>query len=201
MNPETTAFLDIDTQRDFVDPDGALYIPGAEEIVAHLERLVAFSRQKSIWLLSTVDTHAPDDPEFADFPPHCIVGTEGQAKIPQTSTIPYLLIKSRDGALPPVLDPGTQIIFEKPTLDIFDNPNFAAFVEREKIRSLVVFGLATDYCVRIAALGLRVRGLEVALVEDAVRAVSPEASRAALDEMARAGVRFVTAAEIIAELS
>ena len=132
MNPKTTAFLDIDTQHDFADPDGALAVPGAEAILDALAKLVAFSREKKLWLLSTADTHAPDDPEFADFPPHCVAGTEGWAKIRQTTTIPYLAVKPRAGALPPTLDRTTQVIFEKPTLDIFDNPNFAALVEREK---------------------------------------------------------------------
>jgi nicotinamidase/pyrazinamidase len=85
--------VDIDTQRDFMLPGGALYVPGAEEIIPNLARLFDHARTARVPVLSSADCHAPDDPEFEQFPPHCIAGTDGQAKIPETLMSRYLVVK------------------------------------------------------------------------------------------------------------
>src|SRR5580658_865687 len=66
-----TVFFDIDTQIDFVYPAGALYVPGAEYILP----LVGELNRHAPVLISTMDAHSEDDPEFQIFPPHCVVGT------------------------------------------------------------------------------------------------------------------------------
>src|SRR5512142_104712 len=77
-------FWDVDTQRDFMLPDGALYVPGAERIIPNLARLTQYARQHDILVVADVDAHQPDDPEFQDWPPHCLVGTPGQWKVQET---------------------------------------------------------------------------------------------------------------------
>ena len=64
-----TAFLDVDSQLDFVNPSGALYVPGAERVVPAIARLNAYAAAKRIPLISTVDAHAENDVEFAAWPP------------------------------------------------------------------------------------------------------------------------------------
>src|ERR1700684_2762978 len=71
-----TVFFDIDTQIDFVYPAGALYVPGAERILA----LVGELNLSAPMLISTMDAHSEDDPEFQIYPHHCVVGTTGQHK-------------------------------------------------------------------------------------------------------------------------
>lgn len=66
---EQVAFLDVDTQVDFVEPSGKLYAQGAEAIKENLAALVALARARSIPLVASVDAHGPDDAEFAQFPP------------------------------------------------------------------------------------------------------------------------------------
>ncbi len=88
------------------------------------------------------------------------------------------------------------MIFEKPTFDVFDNPNFIEYIRRERYDEFVVFGVATDYCVRAAAVGLAKRGFGVIVVTDAVRAVNPETGGKALEEMKSLGVKFKTTDEI-----
>src|SRR5436309_11921364 len=80
------AFLDIDTQVDFIEPAGKLYARGAEAIKPNLARLVRLARDLKLPLVSSVDAHREGDPEFAQFPPHCLVGTPGQKKLPETVT-------------------------------------------------------------------------------------------------------------------
>jgi len=66
------------------------------------------------------------------------------------------------------------------------------------VAKIFIAGLATDYCVRASAIDARALGFPVALVQDACRGVDfPVGSVAkALDDMARAGVRLVSAAEV-----
>ena len=199
-NLKNLAFVDIDTQRDFIQPDGALCVAGAGNIVTNLKKLVDFAREKGIWLLSSADTHTADDPEFGQFPPHCVAGTEGQSKIAETTRIPYLVVKNHPDALPEEISAETQVIFEKQAFDVFANPNFLRFVQEKGLTKFVVFGVATDYCVRAVALGLRENGFDVTVVEDAIRAVAPDTEKKSLEEMKAAGVKFCTTDRLISEI-
>src|SRR5215211_5226338 len=96
-----TVFFDIDTQIDFLYPAGALYVPGAEQIVPTVARLNHYAAAHDIPVVSTMCAHSENDPEFRDWPPHCIVGTTGQLK-PQST----------------MLSSGRQIILEKQQLDL-----------------------------------------------------------------------------------
>lgn len=200
MDATKTAFVDVDTQRDFINPDGALYVDGAAAIVPNLARLVEFSRENGIWLLSSIDVHSPDDSEFEMFPPHCVAGTKGQAKIAETMSIPYLTVKNQPDALPKNPSPGTQMLFEKETFDIFDNGNFPRLIREAGITDFYVFGVATDYCVRAAAIGLKNLGANVTLVTDAIRGVGDQSSNDAIDEMAARGISFGSTKEVMAAL-
>ena len=185
-------FLDVDTQRDFMRKDGALYVPGAERIVPKLRRLFDFARRNGISILSSVDAHAPDDPEFGAFDPHCVKGSEGQKKIAETLIGRPLVLENLpvDRNLVEAVRRYQQIIVEKQEIDLFSNP-----VAQRLLRALparaIVFGVTTEHCVRAAALGLRRRGVSVVLVSDAVRALSPQGERDALLEMQAAGVETV----------
>ncbi len=89
-------FVDIDTQRDFLEPSGALYVAGSEAIVANLRRLSEFAREHGIPVLATACAHTPDDPELRVFPPHCLIGTPGQGRIAATAR-PDGRVLPRDG--------------------------------------------------------------------------------------------------------
>ena len=69
------AFVDVDTQVDFIEPSGKLYAKGAEAVKPQLARLIEVARARKIPLVSSVDSHAPNDPEFGKYPPHCLAGT------------------------------------------------------------------------------------------------------------------------------
>src|SRR3954469_22406631 len=92
-------FVDIDTQRDFLDPEGALYVPGSEAILANLARLTEFARAHGIPVLATGCAHSLDDDELAQFPPHCMVGTPGQRRTEATAW-PGSLVLEPDATLP-----------------------------------------------------------------------------------------------------
>ena len=190
---EALVFLDVDTQADFMLPSGSLCVPGAEEIVPNLERLMNHARLHGIPVISSADAHPPDDPSFAQWPPHCVVGTPGQRRIPVTQFPAAKVVPNRRGAfVPPDAGWAGQTIVEKQEYDVSTNVNFPAILESLGRRRWVVFGVATEYCVRSSALALRQRGFPVDLVIDAIKPITEEGGRKALQELVAAGVRQVS---------
>jgi nicotinate phosphoribosyltransferase len=191
-------FLDVDTQNDFMLPSGALYVPGAETIVPNLERLMAYAAQQGIPVISSADAHAPDDPSFAQWPPHCVVGTPGQRRIPATELPGKVVIPNRAGAFVPPKDWSSRVVLEveKQEYSVATNANFDAILAALGPCRFVIFGVATDYCVRDSALALRRLNVPVDVVVDAIKAISDEGGRRALEEMKAAGVRLVTTDEV-----
>jgi nicotinamidase/pyrazinamidase len=168
-----TLFVDVDTQIDFLFPAGALYVPGAERLLPAIARLNHFAEAQGIPLISTADAHSENDPEFREWPPHCVAGTTGQLKPAETLV-------------------ANQIIVEKQALDVFTNPSFPALLDSLGADSYVVYGLATDYCVRCAVTGLLATGKPVVLVTDAIAAVKHEDGARTLAEFTARGGTLTT---------
>ena len=173
-----TVFVDVDTQIDFLFPAGALYVPGAERLLPAIARLNHFAAAQGIPLISTTDAHSEDDPEFRQWPAHCVAGTTGQLKPGET------------------LIGAGQIIVEKQTLDVFGNPDFPGLIERLQADRYVVYGVATDYCVRLAIAGLLATGKPVALVTDAIAAVNPEDGARSVHEFTARGGTLAAVSEV-----
>jgi nicotinamidase/pyrazinamidase len=191
-------FMDIDTQRDFMLPGGALYVPVAERIMPRLRRLFDFARRHGITIVSSADAHIPDDPEFRQFPPHCIQGTEGQKKIDETLLPRPVAIENRlvDRNVFELIQKYQQVILQKQALDVFTNPMTERLIRALPQRA-VVFGVTTEYCVKQACEGLRSLGVKTVLVTDAICALAPDSGKDALAEMERAGVEFITAETLL----
>jgi nicotinamidase/pyrazinamidase len=195
--PET-AFLDIDTQFDFMSPGGALYFKNAETIIPNLERLVEAAHQMGVPLISSVDAHFENDPEFGEWVPHAVAGTPGQKKIPET-TLDDVMVFS-NGAQPIALRPGAQVVIEKRIYSLFDNLNTEVILRAIGAHEFVVFGVPTEYCVKATVMALLERGYRVRLVTDAITPVTKPGGRVAIGEMTAAGAKLATADEIIATL-
>ena len=199
-------FWDVDTQADFMLPGGKLYVPGAEKLIPNLNRLTEQARKGRVFLVSDACVHAPNDPEFQRFPPHCVRGTKGAEIIPETIAESFLILPNRrEATVPDDLSRYQQVILEKQTLDVFDNPLTETVIERLKKftdadAEFCVFGVVTEYCVRCAAKGLLARGRRVALVEDAIKTLKAEDGESALAEMKSLGARMITTREAIDSL-
>ena len=184
--------IDIDTQVDFMVPAGALYVPGAERLLPLLRRIFQAAGERGIMVLSSVDAHAENDPEFASWPPHCVAGTLGQQKISETLLQDRAVIPNPGGA---AFDGGRrQLIFEKQALDVFTNPNFGILLERHQERECAVVGVATEYCVRFAVEGLLRAGRKVRILTDAVSGINGADSDRVLAAAAAGGAELTTAA-------
>jgi nicotinamidase/pyrazinamidase len=188
-------FLDIDTQRDFLEPAGALYLPGSEAILRNLARLTETARTQSIPVLATACAHTADDPELRQFPPHCMVGTPGQERIAATAW-PGGEVLTPDslhfGGLP------HHLTLQKRAFDLFSHPDADRLIGlyRRVHPTFVVYGVATDYCVKAAVCGLLNRGSSVALVADAVHAIDHAAEPALLTELVHRGALLTVTAVV-----
>ncbi len=193
-------FWEVDTQADFMLPGGRLYVPGAERLLPNIRKLTDVARQGRVFLVSHGCYHAKDDPEFKVFPPHCVKGTAGAEFVPEALTERVLTVPNEPGAtLPQDLSQYQQILLEKQTLDIFESRHAAALVERlDRDPEFVVFGVVTEYCVRLAAKGLLERGRRVSVVQDAIETLRPEDGQRTVAELQALGAKFITTEQALA---
>lgn len=194
-----TIFFDVDTQLDFLYPSGALYVPGAEAIVDTVAALNRFAASRGIPVISTMDAHAEDDAEFRDWPRHCVAGTPGQRKPPSTLLERRVVVPTAPG-LPGIIG-AQQILLEKQALDCFTNVNLPALLERLGARSCVVFGVVTEICVKLAALGLLRASRRVVVVTDAIKELDSTAAAKMLAELTAVGGELTTADRVMSEVS
>ncbi|MGA9640492.1 MAG: isochorismatase family cysteine hydrolase [Terriglobales bacterium] len=202
MRSRNFILWEVDVQRDFMLPGGALYVPGAENLLPNIRKLTDAARRNEVFLVSSGDFHAPNDPEFQQFPPHCIKGTPGAELLPEALADKVGRVANRAGArLPPDLAAYQQIILEKQTLDVFQSLHASELVERLGTHpEFVVFGVVTEYCVALAVKGLLQRHRRVAVVQDAIETLSAEAGKNSLKEFHQLGARLVTTSEVLSRL-
>jgi nicotinamidase/pyrazinamidase len=183
-------------------PGGKLYVPGAERLLPNIRRLTDAARQGRVFLVSHGCYHTNDDPEFKTFPPHCIKGTPGSAYVPEALTEKVLTIPNDPAAtLPRDLSPYQQIHLEKQTLDIFQSRHAAELVKRlGDDAEFVLFGVVTEYCVRLAAKGLLERGHRVNVVKDAIETLKAEDGDRTIAELQALGATFITTDQALARL-
>ena len=202
---------DVDTQVDFMLPDGKLYVPGAEETIPAMARLVQAARDAGVVHVASADDHELTDPEISDdpdfrntYPPHCLRGTKGAQKILETEQedpLPFGLLPFPPGVMPTLIEGRREILFLKKNYSVFTNPNTDAVIEVLDPDEIVVFGVATDVCDDAAIRGFLQRGRKAVFVEEAARGLDAERTAKVIAAWREAGVKFETADEVVARLS
>lgn len=203
-----TTFWDVDTQVDFILPDGKLYVTGAEQIRANLALLTTHARQAGR-IVASVDYHAETDPEISDnpdfidtFPPHCLIDTPGQLKIEETSPADPLWIDTDRVPVETLRERLSEhrgeIVIRKKRFDVFSNPNVDAVLNELNPSEIVLYGVALDVCNRFAVEGLLERNVApISLVLDATRAIDPTRGEALVETWRDRGVRVVSTSDIV----
>jgi len=196
-----TVLWDVDTQVDFMLPDGKLYVPGAEETVPAMKRLVDAARAAGVVHVASADDHELTDAEISTepdflttYPPHCLRGTRGARKIPETEQedpVPLALELVPDFYLE-----GREFLLLKKSFDVFTNPNTERMLDRLGPDEIVVFGVATDVCDDAAIRGFLARGLKVRFAQDAARGLDDERVAIRTTFWRENGVEFTTASEV-----
>ncbi len=202
MQSRDYIFWEVNVQADFMLPGGKLYVPGAEKLLPNIRKLTDAARRGEVFLVSHGCFHTPNDPEFQQFPPHCVKGSPGAEFVPEALTENFVRVENESNAgLPEDLSKYQQIILEKQTLDIFETRHANALIDRlSSAAEFVVFGVVTEYCVNYAAKGLLKRNRRVAVVQDAIETLAPELGTKTLAELQRLGARPVTTDEILERL-
>jgi nicotinamidase/pyrazinamidase len=200
-----TVLWDVDTQVDFMLPDGKLYVPGAEETAPAMRQLVEAARAARLVHVASADDHELTDDEISEspdfqstYPPHCLRGTRGARKIAETE---------QEDPVPITLEPlparylaGREFLLLKKNFDVFTNPNTDRLLQHLDADEIVVFGVATDVCDDAAIRGFLQRGLSVRFVEDAARGLDEGRVTACTAAWRESGVQFTTVAEVVNSL-
>jgi nicotinamidase/pyrazinamidase len=203
-----TIFWNVDTQYDFMRTDGALYVPGAEAIEGNLEKLTKYAATKGIFVVNTGDWHYDTDEEISDkpdyvntFPMHCKNGTKGAQFVPATDPGNVLKLCRYEPLSDREVDwyPLTGLVLHKDKFDIFKGyPHTDFFLDYIKPECVVVYGVATNYCVDHAVKGLVDRKYSVIAVTDAMKELpAPGEPKKTLDSWERMGVRLATTEEVM----
>ncbi|HET7355524.1 MAG TPA: isochorismatase family protein [Nocardioidaceae bacterium] len=184
------ALIVVDVQNDFCE-GGSLAVPGGAEAAFRIGELLHHWTQQDLKspdyavAVATRDHHIDpgdhfsDTPDFAhSWPPHCVVGTDGEAFHPNLDPQPFdaVFLKGEHAA--------AYSGFEGRTTG---GTGLADWLRRHEITDVDVCGIATDYCVRATTLDAVKNGFSVRLLTHLCAGVAPESTEAALDELEKSG--------------
>ena len=206
MTVDDAALVVVDVQNDFC-PGGALEVPDGDVVVPAINRIAPRFAARVLtqdWHPSGHRSFASSHPGRAPFetaelaygaqvlwPDHCVQGTDGAAFHPDLETDGADLVL-RKGFRPEI---DSYSAFQEN--DRRTSTGLAGYLRGRGISRLFFVGLATDFCVAWSAIDGAREGFEVAVVEDACRAIDLDGSLAAAwEEMAAAGVARVHTADL-----
>jgi nicotinamidase/pyrazinamidase len=206
--------LEIDAQNDFC-PGGALPVPDGCAVLAPLNALAAALASAEGRVAATQDWHPIGHVSFASshlgkkpgdtielngqpqvlWPDHCVQGERGAAFHDELNLKPLSLIIRK--GFRPGLD-SYSAFFEN---DRKTPTGLEGWIRGLGIETVIIGGLATDYCVFFSAMDSKSLGFNTVIVNDAVRGVGyPEGSiEKANAQMAAAGIRFADSPELLKE--
>jgi nicotinamidase/pyrazinamidase len=189
-----TALIVVDVQNDFADPSGNLYVRGGEDVVPLINAEIAEAQLRGAHVVYTADWHPASTPHFSKdggiWPVHCVGDTWGAEFHPDLVVAGPVVRKGVDGQ-----DGYSGFTTRDTASDETSPTELAALLRNDGITTLVVTGLATDYCVKSTVLDGVSGGYSVILLTDAVRAVDlePGDGDRALAQIAAAGAALATA--------
>jgi len=179
------ALVIVDMQNDFM-PTGTLQVPDADKIVPVLNKYIDMFVSNKLHIFATRDWHPPNHISFKQrggvWSMHCVKDTLGaefhsDLKIPRSARIISKGIEAN-----------------KEAYSGFEGTDLAKKLEQNNIKCVLIGGVATDYCVKNTAFDAIKVGLNVVLLEDAVRGIKD--SNGAIKEMQSKGVKIVSINEI-----
>ncbi len=201
-------FLDIDTQYDFMRPEGRLYVAGAEGIIENVSEARKFAMSNSYSTLATMDWHKEGNPEISDrpdfkttFPSHCMAGEKGSQRVGYLGEIATDFVPNEEmekKELREMLDKQQfHIVLRKEELNPFSNPNTRKIIEMLEPEKIIVFGVALDLCVRQTVEGLsEMGGIQLYLLRDAVKGLGTRTDDEVIADFVRMGVEIISVGDL-----
>jgi len=184
-----SALIVVDVQNDFADPDGSLYVSGAESIVPIINSEIIRASAENAFVVYTKDWHPEHTPHFAKdggiWPDHCVSGTWGAEFDPRLLVAGPTVLKGSNGE-----DGYSGFTMRDPETGQTTSTKLGALLRARRVERVVVVGLALDYCVKATALDAAALGLETSVPLDLTAPVNlaPEDGDKAVAELRRAGV-------------
>lgn len=201
------ALILVDLQNDFM-PGGALAVPQGDAVVPIANAL----QERVDVVVATQDWHPADHRSFASNHPGRAVGDVIDLEGLEQILWPDHCVQDSPGAeFVEQLDRSrVEAVFKKgtdPAIDsysgFFDNGHrkstgLDAWLRERDVETVIVVGVATDYCVQYTALDAVRLGFETIVVHDACKGVNvqPGDDERALRRMADAGARVVEADDV-----
>ncbi|MDF0674291.1 MAG: isochorismatase family protein [Nitrospira sp.] len=174
------ALLLADIQNDFL-PGGRLGISEGDTIIPILLNYVRLFQAHSLPIFLTRDWHPPNHcsfkPQGGPWPVHCVAGSPGSLP-PSSFSTPssaVIIYKAVDR--------------EQEAYSAFHHTALDRHLQGLTVHRLFIGGLATEYCVLYSVKDARMRGYDVCLLVDGIKAVNlqPDDGRRAEEEMSRLG--------------
>ena len=188
-----TALVVVDVQNDFAHPEGSLYVSGAEEAIAAVNREIERAREAGALIAYSQDWHPEHTPHFAQdggiWPVHC-VGDSWGARLHDDLTVAPGAPRVRKGTGG---EDGYSAFSVRDVRGGEVQPTeLEALLREGGAARVVVAGLATDYCVKETALDSVRLGFETTVLCGAIRAVdlAPGDGERALAAMREAGAHL-----------
>ena len=202
---ENTGVIVVDVQADFTEfKSGALAVPGADaQYIDAVEKKTRDFMEQGLQVYFTKDWHPADHSSFYTnnpgtkpfqeieikdgrtqvmWPPHCVQNTPGAE-----------ILININGSVKTV-EKGTDPKFDSYSGFFDDGGNKTGLdrlLQRDEIQKVIVYGLATDYCVKATVLHAIEQGYHVELLSDLCRGLSRETSDSAIREMASKGATIL----------
>jgi nicotinamidase/pyrazinamidase len=188
-----TALIVVDVQKDFADPAGSLAVAGGREVVEFANGQIDEAEAAGSLVAYTQDWHPPTTPHFAKdggiWPVHCVEGTWG-AELASGLQVRGPVIRKGTGGE----DGYSGFTMRHPVTGAEQETGLAALLGDGGIETVVVVGLATDYCVKETVLDAVRKGFTTVVLTEGVRPVDlqPGDGDRALAEVAGAGAQVLT---------
>jgi nicotinamidase/pyrazinamidase len=183
------ALVVVDVQNDFADPAGSLYITGGEQVISICNSEIDAALAAGSPVFYTQDWHPDETPHFAKFggiwPEHCVHDTWGAAFHPELRVVGPVVQKGTGGE-----DGYSGFSMRHPVSGELTPTSLAGLLAGADVRSIVIAGLAGDYCVKETSLDARRLGYGVFVPLATTRFVNLETGddERAVDAMKAAGV-------------
>ena len=145
-----TALIIGDMQNDFVKEGGTLVVPGAEETIPPIRRLLELARGAGMKVVFTQDTHNDGDPEWEIWGEHCRERSWGWQVVDD---------------LAPREDEAT---VRKPRYDAFYGTQLEHMLRLWGVDTLIICGTVANICVHYTAASAAMRWFNVVVPKDCI---------------------------------
>jgi nicotinamidase/pyrazinamidase len=194
----------VDIQGDFTQlMSGSLAVPGTSlDYLNKIDKAIVQLKGLGIPVWASQDWHPADHVSFFTnhpgkkvfdtislsgkeqtlWPPHCVQGTSGAELLIEPQEFQGVIQKGRD----PRSD--SYSCFQD---DGGQETELDGILKSQGIKELIVFGIATDYCVRWTAFDGLKRGYDIRIIKSLCRGVDSETSAQALKEIESKGAVII----------